>query len=317
MKKILITGINGFIGQNLADYIFRTQKNIQVFGCDQKKIKNQKSNIKYINQKLKITKFFKIDIRDKQKIEKIVREIKPDIIFHLSAVSSVQSCKKNPKKCIATNIYGTNNLLGTVASFCPEAKIIIASSSYVYKLPAGKIKEGAELINNSVKNNSNLYGWTKLQNELEGKKSGLKVISARLFNIMGPRRQSFWADIIREILSAKKNDGKEIKMDAKFDDTIRDYTDVRDIVRAFWLLAVRGKFGEIYNVCSGRGYKNRDIKRKIETISEIKLRFKGFYKTPKFIGDNSKLKKLGWEPKIDILNQTLPELLNYWRSKIR
>ena len=300
MRKILITGINGFIGQNLADYILKTQKNVQIFGCDTIKSKIQ-------NRKLKV---FTIDIRDKSQVDNLINKTKPDIIFHLSAVSSMQSCKGNPKKCIATNIYGTNNLLGTVASFCPEAKIIIASSSYVYKSPSGKIKETAKLINNSGKDNSNIYGWTKLQNELEGERSALKVILVRLFNIIGLGRQSFWADIIEEVLLAEKNGRKEVKIDAKFDDTVRDYTDIRDVTRAFWLLAIHGKSGKIYNVCSGRGYKNRDIKRKIETISKIKLRFKGFYKTPKFIGDNSRLKKTtGWRPKIDIIKQTIPELL--------
>lgn len=307
MEKILITGINGFIGQNLVDYILQTQKNVLVFGCDNKKTKAK-------NGELKV---FRVNIRNKKQISALISKIKPDIIFHLSAVSSARDCEKDSKKCIETNVYGTNNILKAVACFCPETKIIIASSSYIYKSPVGKVKEGSKLIDNSSKNNSNLYGWTKLQNELEGKKSGLKVIFARLFNIMGPRRHSFWSDIIEEILLAKKNNRKKIKIDAKFDDTVRDYTDIRDIVKAFWLLAVYGKPGKIYNICSGRGYENKDIKRKIETIAKIGLKFRGFYKTPKFIGDSSRLKKLGWQPKIDILNQTLPSLLEHWRSKIR
>jgi len=107
-------------------------------------------------------------------------------------------------------------------------------------------------------------------------------------------------------------------------DAIRDFTDVRDIVEAYWIATDKCQPGEIYNICSGKGYKVKDVLDKLVSLSKVKnIKIRQDSKrmrpsdVPVLIGDNSKFKKLtNWQPKISYLDKTLLDTLNYWREKL-
>lgn len=295
--KILITGIAGFVGKHLRDYI-SGMKNIEVQGFDKE-----------------------IDIRDGQSVKRIIKKHKPNKIFHLAAQSSASLSYQNPQGTFEINVIGTINLLEAIKQFNSDSKILLIGSSTQY----GQVKRGE----NPIKEKQfprpiDPYSISKQSQEFLGKQyflSGLKVIMTRSFAHTGPGQGEAaicgrWA---KTIALAEKSKKKAVEIEVVNPNNIRDFTDVRDIVRAYWLLLKKGKPGEIYNVCQGRGYKMKEIIKLFQELSSIEVRIKESFKpndTPLIIGDNKKLKRTtNWRSKIDFLKQTLPDLLNYWRKE--
>lgn len=325
MQKILITGINGFVGRHLIEYILKMRKNVVIFGGDKRKLKTKNEKLKTTIQNLKSIKFFKIDIRNKRKVENLIQKIKPSIIFHLAAISSGEGCKKDKKTCFEVNINGTKNLLEALVKHCPDSTVLIPSSSEVYRKQASikkTIKEDDPLASNSY------YAKTKKIQEDLGldfyKKFGLKTIIVRTFNIIGEREISDEFDICtkiaKTIAAAEKN--QETQTIKVYQNNKSDFIDVKDAIRAYLCAVCKCEPGEIYNICGKKSYRLRDIFNKFDSLSNKKFKKKRYFKvinnkSPSILlGDNSKFRRItGWRPEINILNQTLLRILNHWRKK--
>jgi len=315
--KVLIIGITGFAGTNLYQLLCQ-QEDISIFGSFRHSTKNR--NIAdYFNK----ATLLECDINDVYSVEKVLNEVQPDIIFHFASYVSVFSSFKNPLPTLQTNIIGTANLLEAVKKIIPNAKILIPGSAEEYgKVPEGKlpIREDYPL------NPLNPYAISKKTQEEIGlyyfKTYRLNIYFTRTFHYTGPGQPLGFvcSDLAKQVVDAGNGKIKSIKagnLEAK-----RDFTDIRDVVNAYWKIINNGKAGEVYNVCSGRSISIQEILNKLIKLSEKnvsveidenKLRPSD---VPDFVGDNTKLKNIGWNPKYST-DDSLNALLDGWRDEAK
>jgi GDP-4-dehydro-6-deoxy-D-mannose reductase len=314
--RALITGITGFVGSHLAEYLL--QKGNDVYGTI--RWRSRTDNIKHIHDSLKI---IESDVRDSYSIEKAINKVEPDVIFHLAAQSFVPTSFHAPQETLTTNIIGTVNLLEAVRSSNCNPVIQIAGSSEEYGLVhphETPIKETNPLRPLSP------YGVSKVAQDLLGyqyhKSYGMRIVRTRAFNIVGPRSGekiviAAFAKQIAEIEAGKKEPVIFVgNLEAK-----RDFTDVRDIVRAYVLAVEKCDYGEAYNICSGRTWKISEVLEKLLSLSSanIEARHDPARMRPSDViilhGDPAKFhKQTGWTTSISF-EETLQNVLSYWRNK--
>lgn len=315
MKKALITGIAGFVGSHLSEHLI--SRKIQVSGFYHPHHSTQ--NLLHLKNKINL---IPCDILDKLQVEKGLNKINPDYIFHLAAFSSPSQSFTNPAQTLQNNIFGQLNLLESLVKSKSKAKILIVGSADEYGQVEKKnlpIKEETPLSPNSP------YAVSKVVQDLLGYQFftsyGLNIIRVRPFNHIGPRQPSMFVvpSFISQIASLEKIGGGVIKVGNL--ESARDFTDVRDVVRAYLLALEKGKKGEVYNIGSGKAVKIKDILEIIFSLSPAKITIekdkKLFRPTESSYLDYSKFKKqTGWEPEIPI-KTTLSDTINYERSKVR
>ena len=317
--KILITGVNGFIGRNLAVFLLGLKPAIKIYGLDiQKSFGFDKRII-----------FLKCDLLNIAQVREFLKKIKPDIIFHLAAQVSVPKSWINPQETFGINVIGTLNLLETIKDCCSKTTILIPGSSEEYKPRIGiknqklKVNEDALLLPQSP------YGLSKMCQENLGyqywKEYGLKTILARNFNVTGPGQpeMAVCSHFAKEIVEIEMG-RKEAIIEVGNLNVVRDFVDVRDIVRAYYLAVKKCEVGQIYNIATGNGRKIDEILKKLLILSEKKIKIlKNHNAFRKFenqilIGDPTKFSKItGWKPRINFFEQTIPYILNYWREKLK
>jgi GDP-4-dehydro-6-deoxy-D-mannose reductase len=315
--KVLVTGITGFVGSHLAELLL--SENFDVYGTI--RWRSRLDNIQHIKDQLKL---IETDLRDAHSTVRVIKECQPDCIFHLAAQSFVHSSFHAPQDTLMTNVLGTVNLLEAVRSSNINPVIQIAGSSEEYGLVHEDeipIKETNPLRPMSP------YAVSKVAEDRLGyqyhKTYGMKIIITRAFNHTGPRRgdvfvTSNFSKQIAEIEKGKKKPVIEVgNLESK-----RDFTDVRDVVKAYLLTIEKCKPGEVYNICSGRA---RSIKSVLDLLKSMST--KEFSITtdptrirpidvPLLLGDCTKfMKETGWKPTIPF-EKTMEDLLNFWRERV-
>ena len=315
--KVLITGITGFAGSHLAEFLL--SKKYEVHGIERWRSKTE--NIDGFKDKLVL---HECDIKDAHSVKKVIESVLPEKIFHLAAQSFVPTSWNAPSETITTNVIGELNIFEAVKELKINPWIQIACSSEEY----GMVYENEVPIKetNPLRPLSP-YGVSKVAQDLLGyqyhQSHNLNIVRTRTFNHEGPRRgavfvTSNFAKQIAEIEKKKKPPVLYVcNLDAR-----RDYTDVRDIVRAYWLATEKCVAGEVYNICSGRDWKIKDMLNYLLSLSKIKVEVKqepGRMRPSDvqiLLGDGTKfMKQTGWKPEIPF-EKTLEDLLNYWRERI-
>ncbi len=354
--RFLITGITGFVGSHLAEYLLSRDCDksgrAEVFGTVRHR--SPPDNISGILDKVSLTK--DVDIRDAHAVEEAIKRAEPDYIFHLAAQSFVPASWISPTDTLETNIVGTVNLLEAVRMSELHPVIQIAGSSEEYGCPPmvptrdGWVRDrpvSSEELEDFEINSTpdsklvfklpitenfpllplSLYGVSKVTEDLLGfqyhKSYGMKIVRTRAFNHSGPRcGESFvTSNFAKQIVEIEKGKRDPVVKAGNLEVT-RDFTDVRDIVRGYWLAASRGKYGEVYNICSGTA---RSIQSVLDTLRMQSTAQFEIVKDrermrpsdiPVLEGDCSKFRKqTGWKPQIGF-SQTMGDLLDYWRGKI-
>lgn len=316
--KVLITGITGFVGSHLADFLLE-KDNIEVYGIE--RWRSNCENIEHIKDKIRL---IECDIRDSSSVKRVIEEVKPDHIFHLAAQSFVFTSWHAPAETLTTNIIGELNIFEALRELGINPKIHIAGSSEEY----GMVRK-SEL---PIKETNPLrplspYAVSKVGQDLLGYQYymsyGLNIIRTRAFNHTGPRRGEVFvcSDFAKQIARIKKGKQEPVISVGNLE-AIRDFSDVRDIIKAYWLAMEKCKSGEVYNICSGRGYKISEALDILLTLSKVnakigqkpnKMRPSD---VPILVGDSSKFRKqTGWKPQIPF-EQTLKDLLAYWQERI-
>ncbi len=316
-KKALITGITGFAGSHLAELLLK--ENVDVHGIQRWRSKSD--NIDHIKNSIH---FHEADLLDAHSLYQVVDTVRPNYIFHLAAQSYVQSSWASPANTLEVNIIGSVHLFEAVRKTDPNIVIQIACSSEEYGkvLPSElPIKETNPLRPLSP------YAVSKLAMDYLGyqyfESYGLKIIRTRGFNHTGPRRGDVFSEstFARQIAEIEKGEIKPVvyvgNLEAK-----RDYTDVRDMVRAYYLSVQKCEPGEVYNIATGTTWKIMDVLDILLSMSKVKIAIEADPTRMRpsdvevLIGDASKFKKItGWEPKISF-KKTLEDLLNYWRERV-
>jgi len=314
--KALITGISGFAGSYLAEFLL--DKEYKVFGTFY-----DKSTFSNLNGFIDKIRLFKCDIRNYDNLKKIIEKVQPDEIYHLAAISFVPTSLKNPKLTFDTNLYGTLNLYQSIIELKINPKILFVGSADEY----GSIKNSDLPIREDCPLRPiNPYSISKSSADFLSyfyfRNYNLNIIRVRPFNHIGPRQSpefvcSNFAKQIAEIEKGLKEPIIKVgNLEAK-----RDFTDVRDMVKAYWFAIQKGKPGEIYNICSGKAISIEELLNRILALCEKNIRVKQDPKrlrtsdVPLLIGNFIKFtKKTGWEPEIP-LKKTLKDIMNYWRER--
>lgn len=318
-KRALITGITGFTGSHLAELLLK--EGLDVWGTY--RWRSKLDNITDIKDSIHL---LECDLRDSHSVFKAVQESRPDFIFHLAAQTFVQYSWKAPADTMETNAIGTIHLLESVRQLKDEIDpvIQIAGSSEEYGLVLDgetPIKETNQLRPLSP------YGISKVSTDMLGvqynRSYGMKTIITRAFNHTGPRRGDVFvtSNFAKQIAEIEKGLRPKIIHVGNLD-SIRDFTDVRDLVRAYWLSVNKCKFGEVYNVCSRNGIKIRDMLDILLSMSTCDIKIEQDFTRMRpsdvevLIGDCSKFRECtNWEPKISF-EKTMKDLLEYWREKV-
>ncbi len=319
MKKVLITGATGFAGSYLAQYLL-SLKEFEIFGTYF--FEESKINTSEIENKLNL---IKVNLSNESEVFNLIEKICPHLIFHLAALTSPANSFENPAKTISNNISIQINLLEAVRKFrLFETKILIVSSADVY----GKVSKNDLPMNEDTRfTPTSPYSVSKVAQDLLGwtyyLSYNLKIIRVRPFNHIGPRQSpnfvvSSFAKQIAEIEKGKRKNNLRVgNLDAK-----RDFTNVKDMVKAYFLAINKGKIGEVYNIGTGMSYKISDILNTLVSMSTTKINIvkdKDLIRpsdTPELLCDASKFIRLtNWHPEYK-LNETLRETLDYWRKII-
>lgn len=318
--KILITGAAGFVGGHLIEALKDNCKNeISAFVLNEKeagRVNLPKENI------------YLVDITNASKVKDTVKEVRPDMVFHLAAQSSVGLSWKHPALTYSVNITGTVNILEALKEFSPNARILLVGSAEQYgsvAIDEQPIKETQYLVGN------NPYSVSKMAQEAAArlflKDSNLQIIRVRAFNHIGAGQETKFVipNWCSQVISMEKDLKKEPCLFVGNINVKRDFTDVRDIVRAYILLAENGKSGEIYNVGSGISHSLEDVLKLIKEnsfrkditwkVDESRLRPSDI---EELCADVTKLKStVDWEP-VYTLEQSvkwiMEEMRKTWNS---
>ncbi len=340
MEKILISGANGFLGSHLTDLCINKGKEVYGIDLPDRPLQNliqytkgqilfsSKEKIKAFGKFIQIPTsnenfiFLECDLNNTNLLEKIIQEIKPKYIFHFGAQPMVMTSWEDPVSTIETNVIGTINIFEPIKKHKIKTRVIVACTSAEYgtitslKRP---LKESDPLLA------IHPYGISKIATELLSRQYyinfGIEIINLRFFNQIGPRKRGdACADFISKI--AKIDLGlSEPVIEVGNLNPYRDFTGIKDSLKAIWLTATKGIPGETYNVCSSRKIQIRQIldialsfsSKKIEVKENVQHKLR---KTDEdiILGDNSKIKsEVGWDVSIPI-EETLKDIFDYWRD---
>lgn len=315
--QALITGIAGFAGSHLAEYLLR-DTDCSVAGT----IHRQDWRVSHLRDKVTL---YRADLRDAAAVAEIVADIRPDLIFHLAAQSFVPISWQHPWTTFEQNVQGQVNVLQAVADQSLPAKVLVVGSNEEYGLIQADdlpIDEDTPLRPNSP------YGVSKVAQDLMGwqyfHSYGMAVVRVRPFNHFGPRQgDRFVAPAFARQLAEAEAGLREPVVQVGNLSTVRDFTDVRDVVRAYWLILTQGEPGQAYNIGSGVG---RTIEELLHTLLDLSTKAINVEADPArlrpsdvpiSICDNSRLRAAtGWWPEISF-EQTLSDILEDWRQRIR
>jgi GDP-4-dehydro-6-deoxy-D-mannose reductase len=310
IQKCLITGCNGFIGSHLADFL--TSSNLAICGI----FHNGNEQITHLQGKIET---FKCDLTDREQVYNIITQVKPDLVFHLAGKTGRNQSWKNPCETFTANVFGTINLLDALkdAAYNPLVIVACSASEYGYRTKDGLISETSKL------KPSNPYAVSKVAEDflasMYWRNYGLRVIRVRPFNITGPGMVGdACSDFAKGISEIERGSKSLLRVGTL--SPVRDITDVSDAIKALWKLSNYGQPGEVYNICSGIGYRIEDLLHKLLSLSNVKIPVVEQSKNPKYtkniqVGSNKKLQALGWKPTVSI-DETLLQTLDYWRMRV-
>ncbi len=319
--KALITGITGFVGSHLAEYILHEHSSVEVFGI--KRWRSPKDNIRGILDKVTL---LDCDLRDLSSLITVLTNIKPDVIFHLAAQSFVTTSYTAPVDTMECNIIGTTNLLEAIRFAKINPVVHICSSSEVYGQVDKKdlpIREDCPLRPVSP------YAVSKVGEDMLGymywQAYGIKTLRTRMFTHSGPRRGEVFVDSFFSQQVARIELGiQEPVIRVGNLDSVRTFADVRDTVRAYWLLTQKCPPGEVYNIGGDITMTIREMldmllgmtsyKGKIEVRVDPALIRPADVTLQIPCADKFKA-ATGWSPSIPY-KQTLQNMLEYWRHEL-
>ena len=329
--RVLITGITGFVGSHMTDYLLKNVPDVKVFAT--RRWRSRDDNIKHFYGDDRV-KFIEADLTDRGSLHGAIKTSKPDVVYHFAAQSFPETSFITPVMTLTTNIIGTTNLLEELRiakdnDVC-DPVIVSVSSSEVY---GNALKDEVPITEKNPIRAANPYSISKVGHDLMSqyyhKAYGLKVIITRMFSHEGARRgkqfalSSFAHQIVQH--EKKKDFGKEgswYKIYHGNLDSIRTYNHIEDAVHAYWLAIKYCDYGEMYNI--GGDYtctvgdtldmlisKSKNPEVFVTLPDQARMRPTDITLQ---IPDSTKFReKTGWKPTKD-LTHICDDLLNYWRE---
>ena len=322
-KKILITGITGFVGSHMADYILENFPNFQIYASKRYHL-SRLDKIEHVYEKIK---WVDCDITDPIATEKMISFIKPDRIFHFAAESFVSPSWDHPHRYMSVNYNGTLNILEAMKKIKSRAKILIPGSGEEYGLLE---KKDMPITEKTLINPVNPYAVSKIAQDYISyvyyKSFGVRAIRVRTFNHEGPRRENVFgiSSYAYQIAKIEKNNSTNKTILVGHLKDKRNFTHVSDIIRAYWIALEKCDVGKLYligNHSSKSICTFQQALQKLKSFSKIKnLKHKVYApfirptNVPFLISGKTEFEKLtGWKPRIS-LDLILKDTLNYWRK---
>jgi GDP-4-dehydro-6-deoxy-D-mannose reductase len=317
--RVLVTGITGFVGSHVAEYALA--QGAQVFGSSRWRSKTE--NIDHLRSRITL---IECDLRDLSSVRALLERSNPEYVLHLAAQSFVGASWQTPAETLSTNILSQVNLLEGIRALRLAPRFLVVGSSEEYGLV---YEDELPIRESNPLRPLSPYAVSKVAQDVMGyqyfRSYGLPIIRARAFNHTGPRRgdvfvESNFARQVAEIEAGVCAPAVHVgDLNPR-----RDFSDVRDIVRGYWLLLERGEPGEVYNLCSGRAWAIQEVLEhllRLSTAEGITVKADPARFRPSDVmileGDPSKIEKAtGWRTSIPF-ERTLAELLDYWRARVR
>ena len=317
--KILVTGFAGFVSTHFLDILNIVEPGSEILGVDKYPPATDKNaypglNINYKN----------IDLLNKSIVDETLRDFQPEYILHLASVSSVAQSWQTPLESFVNNTNIFLNLVEQVRVNNIKCRILSVGSSEEY----GEVEESKlPLTEEHPLKPLSPYAVARISQEMLSKiyadGYGQDIIMTRSFNHIGPgQKENFViSSFAKQLVQLAARNGDDNTLVTGNLSIIRDFVDVRDVVKAYYLLLKNGVSGEVYNICSGNGIELKEIIMKMSKLLNIDIRVEVNKElirpneNKKIIGSYEKIKKeLGWEPLIPI-EKSLADIIAYWQLK--
>ena len=308
-SPILVTGAAGFAGSHLLDLLSRSSAEVIAWHRPGGSPPRGGSNG---------VRWEAVDLLDREQVQTAMARARPAAVYHCAGAAHVGRAWDSTAPTFATNVLGTDHVLQAIARAGIAARVMVPSSALVYQTADEALTEDHPVRPSSP------YALSKLAQEMLASRTNgtVRVLIARPFNHFGPRQDphfvaSGFARRIADIEAGRWAPEISVgNLEAR-----RDLTDVRDTVRAYQMILERGQPGRPYNICSGRAIRIRELLDQLIARARVRVEVKvdpARYRpndTPLLLGDPARLRReLGWDPQIP-LEQTLDDLLEYWRSE--
>lgn len=314
--RVFVTGVGGFVGRHLARYLL--ELGWGVWGTV-----SPANGARALGDGLEAVQVFVVDMTDCEAMTRVLLQARPDAVIHLAAVSSVASSWTDPATTLRVNVLGTLSLLDAVRKSGADALVISVGSSeeYGYVTPNDLPVTEAHALkpSNPYAVSKAAQGWLVLQYH---KKFAVPAVHLRPFNHIGPGQPHGFiaSDLASQIARVELGLQPPVLRVGNLT-TRRDYLDVRDVVRAYAMAIGRVQPGEVYNLASGRDWSGEDILEMLLKHASVKVdivvdpELLRPSDVPRVVGDASKFQRAtGWQPALS-LEDTLLDVLNYWRQR--
>jgi GDP-4-dehydro-6-deoxy-D-mannose reductase len=316
--RVLITGVTGFVGSHLAEYVL-ARGDAEVYGTH--RWRSRMENVEHLRGRIR---FVECDLRDAGAVRRTLAAVQPDRVFHLAAQSYVPTSWLTPVETVNGNVTCQLNLFEAARDLGLPARFQVAGSSEEYGYVR---KDELPIREENPLRPLSPYAVSKVGQDLLAYQYWmsyrLHAVRTRGFNHTGPRRGDVFAtsNLARQIAEAEQGLREPVIWVGNLE-AIRDFTDVRDMVRAYWLALEHGEPGEVYNLCSGRGYSIRNVLEILLGLTTLKVEVREDPERLRpsdvqiLLGDGSRFRQAtGWQPTIPF-EVTLKDLLDYWRQRI-
>lgn len=317
MEKILITGFSGFVNQYLLAHLATLEKEYTIYGITRNKV----SLPNYHNLKIEL---FEADLKDAALLKSIIAKVNPDTIIHLASDSSVAYSWQHPIESFQNNTNIFLHLSEAVRLLDLPCRILSIGSSEQYGIVSSDL---LPLKESSPLNPISPYAVSRVSQEMLSKiyadGYGLDIVMSRSFNHIGAGQKETFviSSFAKQITELKLGRRKSIEVGNI--DIIRDFLDVDDVVKAYICLVEKGVKGQVYNICSGKGYSLKELIEKMMQLAGISSEYVINTQlirpsdNPIIIGCNQKIKQeCNWEPGIPI-EESLSRILKNWEEKLK
>lgn len=301
----LITGATGFAGGHLLERL--TSEGVAVHAWAHRKLPDSTTSAGVT--------WTAVDLLDGAAVRDAIAAARPSVIYHCAGIADLHDAWRAPARALRVNVLGTHHVLEAARTLDVMPRLLVTGSAQIYRASSAALTEDDAI------GPTNPYGVSKLAQELTAAASSLPVLLVRPFNHAGPRQSpsyatSAFAQQIADIEAGRREPVLHVgNLDAQ-----RDITDVRDTVRAYQALAESGRPGVPYNVCTGRAHTMRSLLDILLSLARVRVRVDVDparlrpSDNPLILGSHARLTRdTGWTPAIPI-EQTLSDLLDYWRS---
>lgn len=314
--KAFITGIAGFAGSHLAETLIQEQNRVEGTILPGE-------STRHVEHVMPHLKLHACDVRSRESVAQAIRKARPDVVYHLAASSSVSEAERDPAGTMGVNLTGTLHVLEAIRAEAPGALLVHVSSSEVY----GKVlPEENPVREDHPEAPVHAYGLSKNLAErvvrFYERCHGISTVILRPFNHIGPRQADRFvcSSFVKQLVWIEGGRAEPVLRVGNLD-PIRDFTDVRDMVKAYRLVVDHCKPGSLYNVASGLGVSIAEVLNEIlamiDTTVEVREDPERIRKTeiPVLIGDATSFRKAtGWQRQF-ALKDSLQEMVLYWRRK--